>query len=143
VQITAQNGVGGIAQQTLKLVVTDTPPPTTTTTTAGPTTTVTTTTLPACTSARCLFDAAKSSAACANQTIPTRVLKGFDRAAGLIEQATTKGFKKSLVRKAKKSLKAAGRIASKAAKGKKPKISADCAAALKGAADRALAGLQT
>ena len=67
----------------------------------------------------------------------------MDRAAGLIEQATTNGFKKSLLRKTRKSLKAAGRGATKAAKGKKPKISSDCAAALKGVANRVLSGLQT
>ena len=145
VQITAQNGVGEIAQQTLKLVITDTPP-----TTVGPTSTVTTTTvgatsttLPACTSAPCLIDAAKASAACTGQTIPTRVLRKLDRAADLVEQGTTNGFKKSLLRKTKKSLKAAKRGATKATKGKHPKLSAECGAALSDAADRVLAGLQT
>jgi hypothetical protein len=155
VQITAQNGVGEPAQQTLKLEITDTLPTTTlpttstvtTTTAIGATSTTSsttvTTTLPACTSARCLIDAAKASGACASQTIPTRVLRNLDRAAGLIEQATTNGFKKSLVRKTKKSLKAAKKSATKAAKGKRPKLSGDCAAALREVADRVLAGLQT
>ena len=142
VQITAQNGVGAPSQQTLKLLVTDTPPTTstvTTTTAVG----ATSTTLPACTSARCLIDAAKTSSACASQTIPRRVLKNLDRATGLIEQATTNGFKKSLLRKTKKSLKAASRGATKAAKGKKAKLSPDCAAALREVSYRVLSGLQT
>jgi len=105
-------------------------------------TTATTTTLPACTSARCLIDGAKASGACTGQTIPTRVLCKFDRAAGLIEQATTGGFKPKLLRKTKKSLKAAKASATRATKGKKPKLSAECAAALVDVADRVLAGLQ-
>jgi hypothetical protein len=157
VQITAQNGVGSIAQQTLKLEITAPPPPTSSTTTTSSTSSSTTTTSStsttstststattiACTSARCVIEAATASGACADQAIPARVLRKLDRAVGLIEQLPTSRSKRNLFRKAKRSLKGAKAGATRAANGKKPKISTGCAAALRDAADRVLAGLQT
>jgi len=65
------------------------------------------------------------------------------KAENLIDQADTSPTKKAakLLKKAKKALKQAGAKAIRATKGKKPKLSSDCAAALKGAADGVLAGL--
>jgi len=116
--------------------------PATTTTTSLPATT-TTTTLP-CTSARCAVDAGLTSPLCAGQ-VPASVTKKLDRAASLIEQASTSPAKqaKKLRKRAKTALKKAKAAATRAAKGKKPKISSDCASALKDTADRiaAVSGL--
>ena len=113
---------------------------TTTSTTTQPTTT--TTTLP-CTTARCTLGAALVSPACAGQTIPASVTGKFSRAESLIDQAaTTPGKRARKVRqKARNLLKQAGTKATHAAKGKKAKLSAACAAVLKDAAGRVAAGL--
>ena len=59
------------------------------------------------------------------------------KAANFIDQATTSPAKKAakLLKKAKKALKQAAGKAIRATKGKNPKLSSDCAAALKGASD--------
>ena len=64
-------------------------------------------------------------------------------AENLIDQAATTPGKKAhrLRQKAKNILKQAGTKATRAAKGKKAKLSASCAAALKDAAGRVAAGL--
>src|SRR5437870_652478 len=111
-------------------------------TTTSSTTTTTTTTLP-CTSARCVLDIGLNSPACAGETIPASVTKRFDRAVSFIDQAATSPAKKAakLLKKAKKALKEAAGKAIRATKGKNPKLSSDCAAALKDAVDGVLAGL--
>ena len=111
----------------------------TTTTTRPPTTT---TTLP-CTSARCTLEAVQTNPTCAGQTIPASVTKRFNRATSLIDQARTGPAKQTrkLHKRAKKALKQAAAKAVRAAKGKKPKISAACAEALKEAADSVVGGL--
>ena len=110
-----------------------------TTTTTSPTTT---TTLP-CTSARCTLEAVQTNPTCAGQTIPASVTKRFNRATSLIDQARTGPAKQTrkLHKRAKKALKQAAAKAVRAAKGKKPKISAACAEALKEAADSVVGGL--
>ena len=115
---------------------------TTPTTTTTPATTSSTTT-PPCTSARCTLEAVQSNAACAGQTIPASVANKFSRAANLVDQAATSSAKRarSLLKKAKRTLKQAGAKAIRATKGKTPKLSSDCGAALKDAANGVLAGL--
>ena len=65
------------------------------------------------------------------------------KAENLIDQADTSPAKRAakLLKKAKKALKEAAGKVIRATKGKNPKLSSDCAAALKGAADGVLAGL--
>ena len=83
------------------------------------------------------------SPACAGQTIPASVIGRFTTAENLIDQAaTTHGKRARKVRqKAKNLLRQAGAKATRAAKGKKAKLSTACAAALKDAAGRVAAGL--
>jgi hypothetical protein len=113
---------------------------TTTVTTPGPTTT-TSTTLP-CTSARCALEGVQTNAACAGQTIPARVTGKLEQAANLIDQAASSPAKKArkLLKRAK-ALKQAEAATTRAAKGRRPKISPDCARALRGAADGVVGGL--
>ena len=103
---------------------------------------LTTTTSPS-SSARCTLDAALASPACAGQTIPTRLTAKLTKAENLIDQAAMSPSKKAakLLKKAKKALREAEGKANRAAKGKNPKLSSDCAAAIKDAADGVLAGL--
>jgi hypothetical protein len=115
-----------------------TQPPATTTTLAPPTTP---TTLP-CATARCTLGAALMAPACAGQVIPASVTRKFSMAENLIDQAATSPPKKApkLQMRAKTALKGAMAKATQATKGRKPKISSDCAAALGRAADSVLAG---
>ena len=102
----------------------------------------TTTTLP-CTSARCTLQSAETSAACGGQAIPAGVIAKLTKAENLIDRAASNSGKnaRGLLERAKMALKTAEAKATRATKGKKPKISSDCAAALKGAAERVMAGL--
>jgi hypothetical protein len=124
----------GIAQ-----TVSIAPPPTTTTTLAPPTTT---TTLP-CTTARCTLGAALMAPACAGQAVPASVTRKFSTAENLIGQAATSPPKKArkLQMRAKTALDGAVAKATQATTGRKPKISSDCAAALRQAANSVLVGL--
>jgi uncharacterized delta-60 repeat protein len=110
--------------------------------TTSPSPTPTTTTLP-CTTARCTLDAALRSAACAGQTIPTTVSGALTSAETLIEQAaTTPGKKARKARqRARKLLRQADLKATRAAKGKKAKLSPACATVLSDAARRVAADL--
>ena len=105
------------------------------TTTPGPPTTGTT--LP-CTSSGCPVDPTPTSAACAGEAIPARVTTLLERAASLVDQAATSPAKKArkLLIKARKALKQAKAKATRAARSKRPTLSAGCAAALRDAADR-------
>jgi len=98
-------------------------------------------TLP-CPSVRCILEAATNDA-CAGQAIPASIRKNFDRAASLIEQSATRPPKQArkLRRRAKEALAHAKTEATRAAKGKKRKISTNCAAALRVAAKRVAAAL--
>ncbi|HKC82905.1 MAG TPA: hypothetical protein VKD46_02790, partial [bacterium] len=55
--------------------------------------------------------------------------------------APNEGYARKLLKRAKKALKQAAAKATRAAKGRKPKLSADCAKALKDAAQSVVQGL--
>lgn len=115
---------------------------TTTTTTSTTSTSTTTSSLP-CTDARCILEAARTSAACEGQAIPTGVTSKFTKVEDLVAQAATASGRKAqrLRHKAKVVLRRARARAARAAKGKKPSISPACASALVDAVDRVAAGL--
>ena len=115
-------------------------PPTSTTLLAPSSTT---TTLPPCTTARCMLGAALTSRECADQPIPRRVTAKLGRAERLIDEAATSAARKArkLDRTARRLLRQAGARARHAAKGKKAKLSAPCAARLSEATVRLATGL--
>jgi hypothetical protein len=90
-----------------------------------------------------MLNAGVTTPACAGQTIPATITTKFDRAAGLIEsaQSTTGKKQRRLFRKAKSNLSRALKAVRNAAKGKKSKLSADCADALERAANGVRSGL--
>ena len=81
------------------------------------------------------------SAACAGQNIPASVTTNLSKAETLIDQAARAPAKKvaKLRKKAKKALRRAQAKATRATKGRKAKLSSDCA--LRKAADGVLAEL--
>ena len=101
------------------------------TTTRPATSSSTTTTIP-CTTARCTIDAGLHGAACKSQAVPPAILKKLARATSLIDAAHDSAPKKArhLLHKAKSLLRLAAKAAAKAAKGKKPKLTRDCAVAI-------------
>ncbi len=105
------------------------------TTTPGPPTVGTT--LP-CTSSSCPVDPTPTGAACAGETIPAGVTTLLERAVSLADQAATSPAKKArkLLVKARKALRQAKARATRAARSRRPTLSAGCAAALRDAADR-------
>lgn len=117
---------------------------TTTTTARGPgatTSTVpgvatTSTTVP-CGTVRCLLDAGLHNPLCAGETIPPTIRKNFDRAIHLVEQAggSAPTRMRRLIKHARRALALADTAAKKAARGKKPKLTVACAAAIEGAAE--------
>ena len=113
-------------------------------TTSQPTTTTTTpantTTTEPCTTLRCSLDSVIASPACAGDAVPSSVTTKLDQATTLIEDAATSPAKeaKKLLKRAKKAVRLAKANTKRAAKGKKPKISSECAGVLKDAADRVL-----
>ena len=115
-------------------------PTTITTSTPTGTTSPTSTTIPACTTVRCMIDEARETPACAAQTLPRSVSAKLDRAIGQIELAPSQTEKKAakLYKGAKRLLAKASKAAAKAARGKHPKLSAECAAALREAIGAAL-----
>jgi hypothetical protein len=125
-----------------EFVVVSMPDVATTTTTSTPTgtTSPTTTTIPACTTVRCALDEARE-AACAGQTLPPSVAVKLDRAIGQIELAPSQTEKKAkkLYRSAKRLLAKASKAAAKAARGKRPKLSTECASALRAAITASIA----
>jgi glucose/arabinose dehydrogenase/ElaB/YqjD/DUF883 family membrane-anchored ribosome-binding protein len=105
----------------------------------------TTTTLP-CATARCTLEAALTSPACVDETIPRSVTGKLSRAETLIDQAATSAAKKARkIRQRARSLlrqaDAKARRTSKVKKGKKAKLSVACAATLSEAVGRAATGL--
>jgi hypothetical protein len=106
------------------------------TTLAGVTTT--TTTLPPCDTVRCIVGDARGGA-CSDQTLPSSVTTKLDRAATQADQAPLQSAKKAkrLYTSARRLLGKAGKAATKASRGKHPKISTDCAAGVVGAVQRA------
>jgi hypothetical protein len=114
---------------------TTTSTPTATTSPTPTTTSPTSTTIPACTTVRCALDDARETPACAGQTLPASVAAKLDRAIGQIELAPSQTEKKAkkLYKTAKRLLGKASKAAGKAARGRRPKLSAECASALRDA----------
>lgn len=123
---------------------------TTSTTTTRPISTTTTsvssstTTTRPCTTPRCTIDAGLRGPECADEIVPAAIRKNLDRATSLIDRAVNDPPKKarSLLKQAKQALGLAGKAAGKAAKGKKPKLSKECAAAIQRAAGTVRNGLR-
>lgn len=103
----------------------------------------TTTTIP-CTTPRCTIDAGLHGPECEGQSVPPAVLKKLDRATTLIDAASGSSPKKArhLLHKAKSLLRLAAKVAAKAARGKKPKLTKDCAAAIQQATGTVAGNLQ-
>lgn len=118
---------------TTSITTTTMPGVTTTTMRAGVTTTTTlretTSTTLLCTTAQCVVQRAVTSPACSDETIPKGITVRLNRALSLIGTAATSSPKKAeKVRKtAGRLLKKAANAASKAARAKRPKLSAECA----------------
>jgi WD40-like Beta Propeller Repeat len=118
--------------------------PSITTTTISTPTTTTTTTLPACTTASCILDAALHEGACGGVSIPAPIAHKVERALGAIDSAAmqTKAKKaRAARRRARHLLAAAGRKAKHSARGKHPKLPAECAAAIQAATGEAAGAL--
>jgi hypothetical protein len=92
----------------------------------------TSTTVP-CMTPRCTIDAAVHGAACAGDTIPATVTKKLAKAVQLIDQADGAAKPKPLLKRAKTMLKQARKAAAKVARGKRAKLSATCATAIRDA----------
>jgi len=122
-------------------------PASTTTIVSTTTTTVsssTTTTFP-CRTARCTIDAGLHGPECAGQVLPAAIRKKLDRATSLIDRAGNSPAKKArhLLGQAKRLLDLAGKAAGKAAKGRKPKLTKECAAEIQRATLTVGSGLQS
>jgi len=111
-------------------------------TTSSGASSTTTTTLP-CTSANCTFAAAITNPPCAGEAVPPSVTKRFASAAGFIAQAQSSPVTQArrLLRRAKNVLNRAKTKVARAARGRNPKISSDCAAALRNAGESVAEGL--
>ncbi|HLK10174.1 MAG TPA: hypothetical protein VKW76_02210 [Candidatus Binatia bacterium] len=109
-----------------------------------PMTTTTTTTLP-CTTARCTIDAGLHGPECGDEIVPAAIGKKLNQAMRLIERAAGSPRKKAkrLFKQAKRLLKLAGKAAGKAARGRKPKLTKDCAGAIQRASSVVGSGLPT
>ena len=107
---------------------TSTTAPSSTSTTAPPTTT----TLPACATVRCLLDEARNGPACAG-TLPPAVARKLDGAVSRVELAPTATPRKAprLYKAAKRLLAKAATAAGKASRGRRPRLSAECATTLR------------
>jgi len=113
-------------------------------TTTLPGASTTTTTLPPCNTVRCVVGDARGGE-CADETLPTSVTIKLDRAAQQADQAPLESTKKArrLNTSAKRLLGKAGKAATKASRGKHPKISTGCAAGVVGTIQRATAILNS
>jgi hypothetical protein len=102
----------------------------------------TTTTVPPCDTVRCIVGDARGGE-CADETLPSSITTKLDRAATQADQAPLQSAKKArrLYTSAKRLLGKAGKAATKASRGKHPKISTGCAASVGGAVQRATAVL--
>lgn len=82
-----------------------------------------------CRSARCTLEAALHGADCAGQVVPAPIVRKVDRAVALIELAATSPPKKArrLLGHAAGSLSQVGKAATRAAKGRKPRLTPGCA----------------
>jgi len=102
----------------------------------------TTTTVP-CANARCTVDGALTSSPCAGETVPAGIARKLDGATELIEQTAARPGRRGrrLLKHAVTMLKAAEAGAGRAASGRRPKLTPECAEALRSAAAVILAGL--
>jgi hypothetical protein len=110
----------------------------------GPTiTTTTSTTTRPCETAGCLLDAGLHGAACGGEAVPAHITRALDRVLHLIDEAHVSSPRKAkrLLRADKHLLGLVERGAKKAARGKKPKLTSDCAGAIEHAVDLVRAGL--
>ena len=117
-----------------------------TTSTTAPTvppSNTTTTIAASCSTPRCSVEAVVEGAACGADAIPAAIRHKLDRAPALLDQAETSppGKARELRKRAKHLLGRAGGSALRASHGKKPKLSADCAAAIKETTDQLAGGL--
>jgi hypothetical protein len=126
------------------------PTTTTTPTTVSPTTTTarsttTSTTNPPCRTVRCLVEDALGGPACGDETIPDKIRRMLDRGVTSAETAPTQSGKKAakLAKSAKRLLAKALKAAEKAARGKRPKLSGECSAAIRNAVSEAVAQIGT
>ncbi len=135
---------------TMVASTTTTPSSSTTTTSVASSTTTTsvvssttTTTVP-CATPRCTIDAALHGAECDGQIVPPAIGKKLARATSLIDRAASRPAKKArhLLKAARHLLKLAGKAAQKAAKGRRPKLTRECAAAIGQATGAVTAGLR-
>jgi cysteine-rich repeat protein len=122
---------------------------TTTTTSGVPTTTAssttTSTTMPPCTTVRCITQAALAGPECTGELVPARVTRLLDRGTTLAQRAALSRrarHAKQLRRRAERTLRRAGHIATRLARGARPKLSGACAASIQQAVDVATAGLR-
>jgi hypothetical protein len=109
-------------------------------TTTSPPTTTTTIPAPPCNSVRCVVEEALAGPACGDETVPTKIERLLDRAVTRAETAPSRSPKKAakLYGSARRLLTKAGKAAAKAAGRKRPKLSADCAAAIREAVSSAV-----
>jgi hypothetical protein len=128
----AARDMGAFEHPAVPLVTTTTTTPVTTTSTS---TSTSTTTLP-CTTPRCLFDAALHGPACNGQNVPSKISAKIDAVVGLYDQVGTSTGKKQrrLIGRTRRGLVAIGHAATRAAKGKKARLSSACSSALGGVA---------
>lgn len=103
----------------------------------------TTTTLPPCSSTRCRIEQVVRGPACATARLPKALANKLARALDAVDAAQGQPVEKArrAQRKARALLQAVDKLAARAAKGKKPALSAECAAALQEAVRRARSGL--
>jgi len=106
----------------------------TSSTSTTPTSSTTTTTL-ACSTARCIIEAALASGACADDRIPPGIRRNLSRAVEYIEEAERMPLRASMLRRpATRALTLAHSAAKRATKGSRPRLSDDCAEVLSAAA---------
>jgi Tol biopolymer transport system component len=96
-----------------------------------------------CSGAECVLGDTSANRACAGQPLPARVTKKLDRAVAWSEQASSGAPRRAdrLLKRARKALTMEAAAATRAAKGRRPRISSDCASALRDAAARFAMGL--
>jgi len=84
---------------------------------------------------RCLIDETLSGPACGDEAVPEKIRAMLDRAVTRAESAPAQPQKKAAktYKSAKRLLAKAAKAAGKAARGKRPKLSPECSAALRDA----------
>lgn len=121
---------------------------TTTTTSAEPTTTssTTTTTIPPCTTVRCTLQAAVQGPDCAGELLPRRITRLLDRGTDLSQRAALSRrprHARRLRTRAERTLRRAGNVTARLARGARPQLSGACATSVEHAVDAVVAGLRS